>query len=90
MTPYQKFLLIFEKWFHFTSVSIGHDIFDKNFRIRAHTIATVVFITSQILFCSYTMLAFDIETALKTTTVLSLALQVRKYGYDFSIRIEFA
>lgn len=76
MTPYQKFSTIFEKWFRLTAISIGHNILDNNFKVTAHTISIVLLIIALLIFSFYTMLAFDSETAWKSTTLLSLALQV--------------
>lgn len=76
MTPYEKFQIIFEKWLRFASKSVGHDILDKNFRPNLLTGMMFTLICLSVVFCFYTVLAFDSETAWKGATFLSLALQV--------------
>lgn len=76
MAPYQKFQIIFNKWFRITSNSIGYNILDKNFKFGIHSGCTVAVIVSILVFCIYTMSAFDTVMQWKGSSVLSLAVQV--------------
>lgn len=76
MTPFEKFQIIFEKWFRFASTSIGHNILDKNYKPNLLTGSIFTLICLSVVFCFYTVFAFDSETAWKGATFLSLALQV--------------
>lgn len=87
MTPHQKFQTIFEKWFRFTSVSIGYNILDKDFQFTPLTGITVTLVTSVLVFCLYTMFAFDSETGWKGASFVSLALQVRFYNLILKVAV---
>lgn len=76
MTPYEKFKVIFQKWFRFSSNAIGYNIFDKNFKITILTVGTILYVSSVTVFCIYTMIAFNAEIAWKGASVLSMGLQV--------------
>lgn len=76
MTPYQRFQLIFKKWFPFTSNSIGLNILDKDFKFY-HSIFVALLALSVLVFSLYTMLAFDVELFLKAPSILGLGLQVQ-------------
>lgn len=80
LTPYQRLRIIFEKWFRFTSTSIGLNVLDKDFKFSLPTVLIVLLASSVVVFSAYSMFAFDMEMFFKATTVFSLGSQVKSYN----------
>lgn len=76
MSPYQTFTVVFQKWLKKFSKLIGYDILDIHFKISIMTISTVMVVCSIIVFCIYTILAHDTESALKCSSIMSVGVQV--------------
>ncbi|XP_055296843.1 odorant receptor 67d-like [Sitodiplosis mosellana] len=86
MTPYQRFQLIFEKWFQFTSTAIGLNILDKDFQFSLASLFIVTLVTSVLISSVYTMFAFDTEAFFKGTTCFSLGLQAFSKVYTVATK----
>lgn len=75
MKPHEVFKSIFYKWMASCGATFGHNIFDKKFTISLHTVCVVIVILSIGVFSVYTALTYELEIALKSCSLFSLAMQ---------------
>lgn len=76
MKPYEIFDFIFHKLFLYCGTPIGHYILDKNFKISIATIIMIGAICLYNILCAYTILFYDLETAIKAFSVVGVGIQV--------------
>lgn len=83
MYPYGLFKQIFYVLFRFTARAINCYFIEPDYRPNWWNATITSFASSFILMCLYTIFTYDIETKVKSMTIIVFGLQVPIFNYKF-------